>query len=114
MEGIAARYGLTVEQVYALVEREVNQPGPPPVPGHYGPPVYQSPVYQPPVQYGPPVYQPPVQAYAPPVQAVQWSPYEDAIVADYGAGRDVAEIARKFGITVEQVYEVVQRNLATD
>jgi Mor family transcriptional regulator len=39
---------------------------------------------------------------------------EDAIVADYGAGHDVESIARRYGITTERVYEVVQRNVADD
>ncbi|MFF5081355.1 hypothetical protein ACFY36_30275 [Actinoplanes sp. NPDC000266] len=41
VEGIAARYGLTVAQVYAIVEREVGPAAPPayppPPPGYYAP-----------------------------------------------------------------------------
>jgi hypothetical protein len=34
---------------------------------------------------------------------------DDTIVAEYGEGHDVEWIARKHGINVERVYEVVQR-----
>jgi Mor family transcriptional regulator len=39
---------------------------------------------------------------------------EDAIVADYGEGHDVESIARKYGVTAERVYDVVQRILADE
>jgi hypothetical protein len=87
VEGIAARHGLTVEQVFALVEREVG-------PGRYPP--------TPPAHYAPPAYQ--LQGFANP----------DSIVAEYGEGHDVALIARRHGITVEQVYLVVQQAVAGD
>lgn len=93
VEGIALRYGLTVEQVYALVEREVgpaDQTHPSP-PGYYVPPA-------------------PAMNY----YAAQGSPDGDAIVAEYGEGNDVEWIARKYGITVERVYEVVQRTVEDD
>lgn len=96
VEGIAARHGLTVEQVYALVEHEVGRPGqappayfpPPQAPGHYQP--------SPPAYYAPPSYH--LHGFADP----------DTIVAEYGDGHDVALIARRHGITVEQVYFIVQ------
>lgn len=90
VEGIALRYGLTVEQVYAVIEREVGPaeqrpptppayyppPGQYPPPGYYGPPppapnYYYAPQpgqYPPPGQgyYGPPAYQAPPPGYAPP------------------------------------------------
>jgi hypothetical protein len=133
VEGIAFRHGLTVAQVYAVVEREVgpagqSPPGPYPPPGHYAPAPPAS-YYPPPpgqVHYGPPAYpmQPPPPGryvppapYGPPVHGYQPSPGlpdDDAIVAEYGEGRDVELIARSHGITVERVYEVVQRNVASD
>jgi hypothetical protein len=39
---------------------------------------------------------------------------DDVLVAEYGAGYDVEAIARKHGISVERVYEVVQRAVADD
>jgi Mor family transcriptional regulator len=127
VEGIGLRYGLTVAQVYAVIEREVGPAGhpppppathyyaPPPVQGHGGPPAYQ--VQQPsPEQYAPPA------AYAPPTHAAQKPgpplPHsfldDDAIVAEYGEGHDVKWIARKHGIDVNRVYHVVQRILQDD
>jgi Mor family transcriptional regulator len=95
VEGIASRYGLTVAQVYAVVEQNVAAADqaypPPPLP------------YAPPPAYAPPLYPPPT------YPGYLGFPNEDAIVADYGAGYDVNDIARKFGIPVEQVYEVVLR-----
>ena len=44
----------------------------------------------------------------------QGFPDGDAIVAEYGEGNDVEWIARKHGITVERVYEVVQRTVDGD
>ncbi len=129
VEGIAFRYGLTVEQVYAVIEREVGpaaqgppshyppQPsyGPPPVygpPPSYGPPpVYgPPPAYGPPPYYGPPVVHPAPGGWPPP----QGHPDYDAIVAEYGEGHDVDAIARRHGLTAEQIYQVVQRALAND
>ncbi|MEU8660717.1 hypothetical protein [Actinoplanes philippinensis] len=105
VEAIAARYGLTVEQVFALVEREVGPAGP----AHQQPPAYY--YHQPPPAY----YQPPPPAYyAPPPYQMQGFVNPDAIVADYGDGHDVALIARRHGITVEQVYLVVQQSLSED
>lgn len=125
--GIAARHGLTVEQVYAVVERVVgpDQPGPgaqypppgsaAPGQGYYGPPAYQPPPpppwqQPPPAAYAPPPayqpwQQPPPAAYAPP----SGYPDEDAIVADYAEGHGVEAIARKHGLSVERVYDVVRR-----
>jgi Mor family transcriptional regulator len=87
VEGIALRYGLTVAQVYAVVEREVGpadqaHPGPPQ--SHQG------------------------------FQPAQGFPDGDAIVAEYGEGNDIEWIARKYGITVERVYEVVERTVEND
>ncbi|WP_211193249.1 hypothetical protein [Actinoplanes sp. TBRC 11911] len=139
VEGIALRYGLTVEQVYAVIEREVGPasqgppvqyppqgyyyapppPAPnyyyaPPPPGqvYYGPPAYQGPPpgYAPP-GYAPPGYAPPPPGYAPPGYAPPPPLDEDAIVAEYGEGYDVEWIARKHGIAPEHVYEVVLRNV---
>jgi transposase-like protein len=87
VEGIAARHGLTVEQVFALVEREVG----PARPERYPPAPSAAPAYQ-------------LQGFANP----------DAIVAEYGDGHDIAMIARRHGITVEQVYLVVQQVVADD
>lgn len=146
VEGIAFRYGLTVAQVYAVVEREVGPAaqGLGRTPSHGGPPVYYgSPppaayAYPPPTApqgydpnqpgqyyYRPPVYptpaQPPPGVPAAPGYPLPGStppspgsPTEDAIVAEYGQGYDVAWIARLHGITAEQVYEVVQRVVADD
>ncbi|MEU8243057.1 hypothetical protein AB0C07_32780 [Actinoplanes missouriensis] len=123
VEGIALRYGLSVDQVYAVVERELSQDDPAP---SYPPPAYQgqgyaSPGY--PVQgyappgypvqgYAPPGY--PVQGYAPPGYPVQGYPPpgfpdEDTIVAEYGEGHAVEAIARKHGIPVDRIYEIVHR-----
>ncbi|GAA2569811.1 hypothetical protein GCM10010435_49880 [Winogradskya consettensis] len=127
---IASRYGLTVDQVYAVVHREVghaDQPYPPP---EYPPPTdpwpatpppdYNTPTYAPP-SYGPSGYSPSVyspSAYGPQGYAGPEHGYEppqglpdDVIVADYGAGHDVEAIARKHGISVDRVYEIVQRVL---
>lgn len=176
VEGIAARYGLTVEQVFAVVEREVGPAGQAPPPGHYAPPApghyappapgysappapgYQGvpgypvpPEYQvpidyrrpaeqpgpgdqaspdsypqppgyptPPNSYPPPGYPAPPDSYPPPGYPAPPPPpaYQpggfadlDAVVADYGDGHDVAMIARKHGITVEQVYLALQQAL---
>ncbi|MDI6098944.1 hypothetical protein QLQ12_10065 [Actinoplanes sp. NEAU-A12] len=87
VEQIAARYGLSIAEIYAVVEREV------------GPIDFDYP--------GPPSQYPPSPTtYARPSQAFQ---DHDAIVAEYGAGHDVEAIARRHRIRVEQVYEVVQR-----
>jgi hypothetical protein len=87
VEGIALRYGLTVEQVYAVIEREVgptNQgPANPaaqwPAPGPYPPPAqYPVPGQYPPAQYPPPGYYygppPPATYYAPPGQGYYGPP----------------------------------------
>ncbi|MEU4164326.1 hypothetical protein [Actinoplanes sp. NPDC026670] len=131
VEGIAARHGLTVEQVYALVEQEVGAgeqtpPGHNPPPNHYAPPGYYAPppAYPqppgpgghyppPPAHYGPPPapghYQPaPPGYYPPPSYQLHGFADPDTIVAEYGDGHDVALIARRHGITVEQVYFIVQ------
>ncbi|WP_433797256.1 hypothetical protein [Actinoplanes sp. CA-252034] len=126
VEGIAARYGLTVEQVFALVEREVGatestRPGPQPPPAYYQPPP-PPPGYGPPAPphgYGPPPphpgYGPPPPGYGPPpAYHMQGFVDPDSIVAEYGDGHDVALIARRHGITVEQVYLVVQQSLTDD
>ncbi|BEL04824.1 hypothetical protein Q0Z83_030150 [Actinoplanes sichuanensis] len=179
VEGIAARYGLTVEQVYALVEREVGPVGQspsqsppppayypppsapgqvppppayypppsapgqvPPPPAYYPPPsapgqVPPPPAYHPPSAPGqvPPAYYPPPQpgqvppppgyqgqppapgpypppqpvSYAPPTYQMHGFADPDTIVAEYGDGHDVAMIARRHGITVDQVYFIVQQ-----
>ena len=88
--GIALRYGLTVAQVYAVVERQVgpaDQGLPSP---HPAPAVLVSPGFG---------------------TEGQGFAYGDAIVAEYGEGNDVEWIARKYGISVELVYEVVQREV---
>ncbi|MEU4562768.1 helix-turn-helix domain-containing protein [Actinoplanes sp. NPDC023936] len=150
VQGIALRYGRTVEQIYAVVERELSQdpptPQPPPgqdpltpqpplgqdpltpqppwpsyppgpytappspysappsqyaaQPGHYAP--------QPPGQYLPPAY--PVQGFPP----APGFPDEDAVVAEYSEGHDVEAIARKHGIAVDRIYEIVQRAVSAD
>ncbi|SNY50270.1 hypothetical protein [Paractinoplanes atraurantiacus] len=112
VEGIAARHGLTVPQVYAIVERTVGPPPPPP-PGYYAP--HPGP-YPPPGYYAPQPapYSPPQGGYHPP-GVPSWVPNvldEDAIVAEYGDGHDVEAIAHKHGITPDQVLHVVQRALA--
>jgi Mor family transcriptional regulator len=125
VEGIAARYGLTVEQVYTLVEREVGAgeqtpPGHNPPPNHYAPPGYHAPpppYPQPPAHYGPPPapvhYQPAPPGYYPlPSYQLHGFADPDTIVAEYGDGHDVALIARRHGITVEQVYFIVHQALA--
>jgi hypothetical protein len=130
VEGIAFRYGLTVAQVYAVVEREVGpvaqgSPGPPPayhVPqppvGHYYPPPASQGYYPPPphqVYYGPSAHPaPPPSAYAGPGPDFPPPQDEDAIVAEYGEGHDVNWIAHKHGITVERVYQVIQGVVGDD
>ncbi|GIF17019.1 hypothetical protein [Actinoplanes teichomyceticus] len=187
VEGIAHRYGLTVAQVYAVIEREVGPAGhthpglsghpappypatghhppptypapghqppgyhvappsgyqpppvyPPPGPGYQPPPVYPPPAHQPPgypapgyqappptpehyappAPYAPPGYAGPVPGYAGPVPGyagpVPAFPDVDAIVAEYGEGHDVESIARRHGLDVRQVYEVVQRAVTDD
>ena len=96
VEGIAFRHGLTVAQVYALVEREVDPAGQ----GHPSPPSH----------YPLPGYAGQGQGFQP----SQRSPDDDAIVAEYGEGNEVEWIARKHGIDVERVYEVVQRIVEDD
>jgi Mor family transcriptional regulator len=91
VEGIAFRHGLSVAQVYAVVEREVG-------PADQGPPSH----YAPPVPFVSPGYAP------------QGVPDGDAIVAEYSEGQDVEWIARRHGINVEQVYEVLQRLAGDD
>ncbi|MEU4689431.1 hypothetical protein [Actinoplanes sp. NPDC023714] len=77
VDGIAARYGITVAEVYAVVEREVGPsvpapPGPYPVPGHYPPPAYAPPAHSaPPSAYAPPGYAPPGYAVPQAYQAPQ-------------------------------------------
>lgn len=122
MQQIAARHGLTVEQVYAVVEREVGPAGfgHPDPPGQYPPPGHHPQAYYPPPQPGQAYYPPPPpgQAYHPPPAYVPPGPpapqgyldYE-AIVAEYGDGHDVEAIARRHGLSTEQVFEVVQRML---
>jgi Mor family transcriptional regulator len=133
VEGIAARYGLTVDQVFAVVEQEVGPVGQegqfPPPPGYYAPPpgYYPAPGYYPPpapAQYAPPPqpdyppppahYAPPPGYYAPQAYQVQGFANPDMIVAEYGEGHDVELIARRHGITVEQVYLVVQQTVTDD
>lgn len=120
VEGIAFRYGLTVAQVYAVIERELGaDPGlptppsqdppqghylPPPGQGYYGPPAYQVQHHAPPADYAPLGYEGPAQGFLD----------EDAIVAEYGEGYDVDWIAVKHGISVERVYEVIQRIAGDD
>ncbi|MEV0895464.1 hypothetical protein [Actinoplanes sp. NPDC049802] len=100
VEDIAARYGLTVAQVYMVVEREVGPAAHPPAPGHHAPPAHGSP---------PPRYHTPA-AYAPaPHPGFPPPGYRDVdtIVAEYGAGYDVQWIAYKHGLTVEWIYYLV-------
>lgn len=123
VQGIAARHGLTVEQVYAVVEREVGpagfgHPGSPPQyppPGHHPPGYYPPPhpgqAYYPPPQPGPAYYPPPAGHAPPGPPAAQRFVDYDAIVAEYGDGHDVEAIARRHGLSTEQVFEVVQRML---
>jgi transposase-like protein len=110
VEQIAARYGITVAQVYAVIQREVSGPAP----EYYGPPPgpgWQSP--HPPQQYPPQAYPP--QAYPPQPYAVQVYPPgfrdPDAIVAEYSEGHDVRLIAGRHALTVEQVYAMVRQAL---
>jgi transposase-like protein len=110
VEGIARKHGLTVEQVYALLQRQVG----PSEQQFSSPP----PPYPPPVYYGPPPganYSAPP-AYPGPGPAPQPAPgvVDDAIVAEYGEGHDVEVIARRHGISVDEVYEVVLRNVDDD
>ncbi|MFI1992661.1 hypothetical protein [Actinoplanes sp. NPDC020271] len=144
VEAIAARYGLSVEQVYAVVQGEVGptgRPAPhyapppaqgdyPPAQGYYAPPPAQGYYPPPPPAQGyypppppppgpPPATQPPVQGYyAPPAYGFPAQPppfpNEDAIVAEYADGHDVNAIAFRYGLTVDQVYWVVQRALHDD
>ncbi|KUL28866.1 helix-turn-helix domain-containing protein [Actinoplanes awajinensis] len=136
VQGIAARYGLTVAQVYAVVEREVGPPvpgypgqppqypppayyAPPPDQGYYPPapaPQYPAPQYPAPAapapQYPAPQYYAPPQPYSPQAYAYpppRDLPDEDAIVAAYADGHAVGDIARQHGLTTDQVYQVVQR-----
>jgi hypothetical protein len=86
VEGIAFRYGLTVAQVYAVVEREVGpvaqgSPGPPPayhVPqppvGHYYPPPAPQGSYLPPAPQGPYLPPAPQGYYPPPPHQVYYGP----------------------------------------
>ena len=108
VEGIAFRHGLAVAQVYALVEREVDPAGQglPSLPSRYPLPGYYA---QPPpdTTLG---YAGQGQGFQP----SQSSPDDDAIVAEYGEGNEVEWIARKHGINVERVYEVVQRIVEDD
>ncbi|GAA4589352.1 uncharacterized protein (DUF433 family) [Actinoplanes octamycinicus] len=143
VEMIAARYGLTVPQVYAVVEGEVGAAGQV-QPGHHPPPAsyYPPPGHAPPAYYPPPGYPapPPGQAYYPPpghpgqayypppaypqqpapppatapYPAPPAFPHEDAIVAEYADGHDVTAIAYRYGLTADQVYAVVQRALQED
>ncbi|XVU23774.1 hypothetical protein ACQPZJ_42070 [Actinoplanes sp. CA-054009] len=117
VEGIAARYGLTVAQVYAVVQQALGPAAPPPgpyPPQPYAPPgPYPPPAYYAPQPYAPQPYAP--QPYGPPPGVVGWVPNvidEDAVVAAYGDGHDVEAIAHRHGITPEQVYQVVQRALS--
>ena len=113
VEGIAFRYGLTVEQVYAVIEHEVGPAGqgsPSSYPPHrYGPSQPAPPPYYGPPQPAPPPYYGPSVAWAP-----QGHPDHDAIVAEYGEGHDVDSIARRHGVSAQQVYEVVQRAVDDD
>jgi Mor family transcriptional regulator len=86
VEGIAFRHGLTIEQVYAVIEREAGPAAPPAAYAGQG------------------------QGFQP----SQGSPDDDAIVAEYSEGNEVEWIARKHGIDVERVYEVVQRIVDDD
>jgi hypothetical protein len=114
VEQIAARYGITVAQVYAVIEREVG--GPPPQ--YYGPPPGYSPQPYPPQSYPPQPYPPqahPPQPYPPQPYAVHVYPPgfrdPDAIVAEYSEGHDVRLIAGRHALTVEQVYAMVRHAL---
>lgn len=98
VEGIAFRYGLTVAQIYAVVEREVDPAGQGlpshyPLPGYYAPPPPDS-DDAPPAAYATPGYAGQGQGFQP----SQRSPDDDAIVAEYGEGHEVEWIARKHGM----------------
>ncbi|GGN73092.1 hypothetical protein GCM10010112_42180 [Actinoplanes lobatus] len=82
VEDIAARYGLTVAQVYMVVEREVRFDPQPPSP-------YYTPSY----------YTPSAPSY----------PDVDTIVAEYGAGYDIQWIAHKHSISVDWVYYLIHQ-----
>ncbi|MGK5683182.1 hypothetical protein [Actinoplanes sp. URMC 104] len=133
VEAIAARYGLTVDEVFAVVRLELggaqaSGPGLPAAPV-WPPPAYAPPAadpysppaagpYAPPGPYpAPPAYAPAAPEYYAPPPAYGASGWEDevtdddVIVAEYGEGYDVEAIARKHGIGVERVYEVVRRVL---
>ncbi|GAA4946433.1 helix-turn-helix domain-containing protein [Actinoplanes utahensis] len=118
VRAIAARYGITVDQVYAVVQSEIGPPVQPPPDYYAAPPVYyepQPPTAHPPPQ-PPPGYQyPPPQAYpAPPPGWPGPAPGHldvDAIVAEYGEGHPVEAIAHRHGLTVQQIYEVVHRDV---
>jgi hypothetical protein len=66
--------------------------------------------YAPPAAFASPGYAAQEQGFRP----SQGFPDGDAIVAEYGEGHDVEWIARKHGINVERVYEVVQRVVEDD
>ncbi|BBH69506.1 hypothetical protein ACTI_61910 [Actinoplanes sp. OR16] len=118
VDGIAARYGITAAEVYAVVEREVGPVGEVP-PGRYGQPApYPPPYYAPPPPPGyyapPPAYHQPPPGYpAPPgvhgfagpgtlaAGLAQWTDAEGAQfllgqVLGLFAGRTFAEVRHVF------------------
>lgn len=96
VEDIAARYGLTVAQVYLVVERELRFDAAPQPP----PPAYFT--AQPSHYYTPPAYTQP-----PPVPPGYRD--VDTIVAEYAAGYDVQWIAFRHGLSVDWVYYLVHQ-----
>jgi len=128
VEAIAWRYGLTADQVLAVVAMEVG-PGTPPPAGYYSPPAappqgYYAPPPAPPPGYAAP---PAPQTWAPPAHTPQSPPYtpqgyqppavapdEDTLVAEYADGHPVEAIAYRHGLTVDHVYQIIQRSLGTN
>ncbi len=90
---------------------------PPPAapPGYYAPPPAGSPGYYAPPPAGPPGAQsygsPPAYWTPPPGPAYPVPPDSDAIVADYSEGHDVTAIAARHGLSVAQVYAVIEREV---
>ncbi|GIF08137.1 hypothetical protein [Actinoplanes siamensis] len=120
VEAIAARYGITVAQVYVVVEREVGRSPYPPESYQAAPPPYRPQGYQAaPPHLGPPAYQPPPGCSAPAHPAPgypppQAFPDEDVILGEYADGHDVQAIAWRHGIPAERVYEIVRRVVQDD
>ena len=109
VQAIAARYGLTVEQVYAVVQGEVGSPEQPP-PGYPPPPPgWPAPSPHAPSPPGHPAPPPPGYSAPPPGHVVPPPTVVDveAIVGAFAGGHPVEAIAQRHGLTVQQIYEVI-------